>query len=202
MKKRWGWIAVAALVIIGVGFAWFWSLAAVAPEQVSEVTLRVERAPVQVRASGETAFREALNGITLTPGTVVKTGEGGRATIVFFGKAESRLDANSEVTIADAAETGESTTVQLDLGVGRMWSRVLRLLDLDSSFSVKTSSVVATVRGTAFDVRANADGSAEVSVSESVVRLASVAQESAPVPAMLLNSEFRITTSTPMLTAG
>jgi hypothetical protein len=200
--KKWWWIIVAALVLLGVGFAWFWSLAAVAPEETLNVTLKVERGPVQVRAPGETTFHDAVNGMTLLPGQVVRTGEGGRAVIVFFGQAESRVDANSEVAVAEAVEgdADGGTRVRLEMGNGRIWSRVLRFFDLDSSFSVQTPSVVATVRGTAFDVRAQADGTSEVWVSESAVTIAP-ASDAARVPD-LPEGEFRAVTSSPVLTAG
>lgn len=199
--KKWGWIAVVTLVLLGVGFAWFWSLAAVKAETAPEITLRVERAPVRIKALTDADFHDASTGVVLTPGTVIRTGDGGRAVIVFFGQAESRLDANAEITVAEAvtASNGE-TNVRLELGTGRVWSRVLRLFDLGSSFEVKTSSVVATVRGTAFDVRANADGTSEVWVSESAVEVIPVLGERR-APA-LPSDDFRVVTSTPVLTAG
>jgi hypothetical protein len=170
--KKWLLISIAVFIVLGGGFVWFWSLSSVPTEGPSNVTLRVERSPVTVRAPGGTAFEEAMSGTVLAPGTTVKTGEGGEAVIVFFDQAETRLDANSEVTISIAErDPNDSTksTISLDLGLGRIWSRVLRLFDLDSTFSVKTSSVVATVRGTAFDIRANADETTEVWVSDSAV---------------------------------
>jgi hypothetical protein len=200
--KRWAWISVIALVVIGLGAVWFWSLAAVAPESVKPVMLKVERGPVQVRSADGGSFQDARDGMTLAAGTTVKTGNGGRATIQFFGDAESRLDGDSELTISQADEDAATgrMNVQLSLGSGRMWSRVLRLFDLDSGFSVKTPSVVATVRGTAFDVRSSSDGTSEVWVSESAVGVTSP-EEGAQI-APVSDESFHLVTSTPALAEG
>lgn len=171
MKKWWVLIGLVALALIAGGW-WFWSLASVPAETAPRITLKVERSPVLVREPGKTLWLEATGGMTLAAGWSVKTGDGGQAALVFFRQAESRLDQNSEVTLGDAERDANDPTklrVRLDLEFGRVWSRVLRLFDLDSRFSVKTSSVVATVRGTAFAVRANADHTADVWVSESAV---------------------------------
>ncbi|HWQ99343.1 MAG TPA: FecR domain-containing protein, partial [Candidatus Methylomirabilis sp.] len=152
--KKWAIVIVVLLVLLGAGGWWFWSLAAVPGEAAPNITLKIDRPPVTVRGPGATVFEEATSGMTLTSGWTVKTGEGGQATLTLFRQAESRLDQNSEVTISDATQSADDptkTVVTLDLGIGRIWSRVLRLFDLDSRYSVKTSSVVATVRGTAFD---------------------------------------------------
>jgi cell division septation protein DedD len=200
--KRWGWIVVAALVLLGVGFAWFWSLAAVGEDAAQEVSLHVDRSPVTVTMPGEAQAREASNGMTLPEGAVVKTGEGGRAVIRFYHQAETRLDSNTELTVTKSmvGSAEASTNVQVSLTAGRAWSRVLRLFDLDSSFEVKTPSVVATVRGTAFDVRANSDGTATVWVSESAVSIAPTA--GGVTPTLPTDNAFRVATSTPALTAG
>lgn len=195
---------VVALVLLGVGLAWFWSLAAVKPDQARQVTLEVQRSPVTVTLPGSTDAHDATDGMTLPQGAVVKTGEGGRAVIHFYDQAESRLDAKSEATISTASagtDEGGNVNVTLELGAGRAWSRVLRLFDLDSSFAVKTPSVVATVRGTAFDVRANSDGTSDVWVSESAVSIAPVSG-SAPASELPIDGVFHAASSTPVITAG
>ena len=59
--------------------------------------------------------------------------------------------------------------MHLTLESGRVWSRVRQLLNLDSSYTVTTDQVVATVRGTAFDLAKNADGTSSLLVDHSVV---------------------------------
>lgn len=169
--KKWLLIIVPIILLAILGI-WFWSLASVPDEEERSVTLKVEENGVNVRQPGLTNWEAATSGMKIGEGWSVRTDKTGLATIEFFGQGESRLDSGTEVTIS-AAMIDElnpsSANVEVDVGMGRVWSRVLKLFDLDSSYSVRTSAVVATVRGTAFDVRVNADGSSEVIVNESAV---------------------------------
>ncbi len=205
--KRWVWISVAVLIVLGAAFAWFWRLGSIPAEAAAQVTLHVDRTPVTVRRANTDVFVDAEDNMALSAGDVVKTGEGARATIVFFRHAESRLDGNSEVRITDAAQDPNDPTdlsIKLKLEVGRVWSRVLRLFDLDSRFSVETPSVVATVRGTAFDVQLEADGSTAVTVADSAVTIMSAsvsAQGQGELPDMEPEDEDA-TSTTPVITTG
>lgn len=169
--KRWAWILVALCVTFGITVAWFWSLAAIPSEAAASVTLRVDRSPVEVRMPDNGDFRPATNGTVLPTGTTIRTGQGGRATVVFFDQAESRLDVNSEMTISNAALNSDAGQLNVDarLSAGRVWSRVLPLFDPESSFSIRTSGTMVSARGTAFDVSVGADGKTEVWVSDAAV---------------------------------
>jgi hypothetical protein len=197
MKK--GIIASVISVLLLGACIWFWSLGSVQKEETQKVVLRVTRPSVSVRRPNGTAWEDVTGDTDLVTGWSVKTGPNAQATITFFNQAESRLDQNSELTIGDAsppAPGASQSVIRLDLDIGRVWSRVLRLFDLDSSYSVKTSSVVATVRGTAFDVRANADKTTEVLVAESAVTVS-------PVNGDRLSAEKAYTpSSTPALAEG
>jgi hypothetical protein len=164
-------VPIVLIAILGV---WFWSLASVPDEERRTVILTVQEQGVSVREPGAAEWRRAEDGMEIGQGWSVRTDGSGRATIGFFGQGESRLDGRTEVTVTSAMLDEMNSTgvnVELDLGMGRVWSRVLRILDLDGSYAVRTSSVVATVRGTAFEVRQNADGSSEVTVNESAVEV-------------------------------
>ncbi|MEN9558056.1 MAG: hypothetical protein RL141_425 [Candidatus Parcubacteria bacterium] len=164
-------IGLALIVVVGA-FTWFWLLASVPRTEAVELTLVVERSPVMVKAAGGETFTDAENGMRLSPGDTVKTGEGGQAVIQFFGLAESRLDEQSELIVRDASHDDaipDSLSVRLHLSGGRVWSRVLRLFDIESGFAVETPTIVATVRGTAFDVAFDATGETRLWVSDSAV---------------------------------
>jgi hypothetical protein len=171
MKTRLVAIGLALVVVVGA-LTWFWLLASVPRTEARELTLGVLQSPVMVKAQGESAFRDAESGMVLHVGDTVKTGASGQAVIHFFGLAESRLDHDTELVVhegSQAAVEADSLNVRMELSAGRVWSRVLRLFDLDSEFSVETPAIVATVRGTAFDVGFGADGVTRVWVSDSAV---------------------------------
>lgn len=160
------------LVLIGLGY-WFWKLGDVPNEEVPVISLIVEADGVQVRSSTDGAWMPAEDGMMLGEGWQVKTDATGLATVRFFDRGESRLANQTEITISTASiqGIGGPAKVGIDLGVGRIWSRVLRIFDVEGSYSVKTSAVVATVRGTAFDVSVNPSGETTVVVSDSAVSL-------------------------------
>lgn len=169
--KKW-LLIITPLVLLAMFGVWFWSLASVPDEDARSVTLTVEETGVHVRQPGLTNWEAAKSGMEIGEGWSVRTDKSGLATIEFFGQGESRMGHQTEVAIT-AAMVDElnpsSANIEVEVGAGRVWSRVLKLFDLDSSYSVRTSAVVATVRGTAFDVTANADGSSEIIVNESAV---------------------------------
>ena len=169
--KKWAliFLPVIALVIFGYGF---WSLASMPEPQDPLVILEIEEQGVQIKRPNAVNWESATSGMEVGMGWTVKTDTTGLATIRFYGQGESRLFHNTEVTITNAEYAKDQpgqVSVQMELILGRVWSRVLKLLDVNASYEVKTSAVVATVRGTAFDVSKTADDETTVTVSESAV---------------------------------
>jgi hypothetical protein len=170
---RYGAFALIALVVL-VGFGmWFWSLGAVAGETASVIQLVVKKAPVEARASSAAAWTSVDHSIELVPGAQVRTGTGAEAEILWGDRGVTRLDTNTQVTVeampADATQA-TGVDIKLRLEAGRIWSRMMKLLDIQSSFDVETRDVVATVRGTAFGVAVTARAT-EAAVTRSVVDL-------------------------------
>ncbi|MBU2567062.1 FecR domain-containing protein [Patescibacteria group bacterium] len=163
-------IAVLALVFLGGVFLWFWSLGSVPKIQNSELKLAINQGAVYITRGG--SFEEqARSGMELMVGDKLRTGKGSTASVLAYGMADLRLDQNTEIIIEDANHNDSS---ELGLGfrleVGRTWSRLLHLLDLNSFYEVRTDSVVATVRGTAF-VMEKEDDQVEVYVDHAGVRV-------------------------------
>lgn len=98
--------------------------------------------------------KELHTGDEVLVGSTLKSSASGRATIHLPDGSAIRLDSDSTVTIdkVDFNPTDESITVRISLLSGRVWSKVVALVTPESSWEVKTTSAVATVRGTAFSV--------------------------------------------------
>lgn len=170
MKKFLFFVLFLAL-ISGAGY-WVWTLGSVPGINHESVELVVQEGGVQVKKPSVDAWESAESGMKLEKGWSVKTDASGLATIRFYHQGESRLDRNSEVVITEASYQSESRTgmkAEMELKTGRIWSRVLRLLDLESSYVIKASDVVATVRGTSFDLEKRSSGEVVVGVGESAV---------------------------------
>jgi hypothetical protein len=68
--------------------------------------------------------------------------------------SQTRLSTSTEITVDTLVlpqTTDTKSQTALTLVTGRTWSRIIRLLELDSAYTVRTDDVVATVRGTAFE---------------------------------------------------
>lgn len=188
MRKRFLIVLVGAAAAGGAW--WFWSLGSLPAETPFLIRLRIDKGPVEVRHAGQDSWQPAKTDEDVVPGDEVRTGPEGDATIVFEGNSESRLGKDSDIVIERAPQPALKTApfvVELRLITGRVWSRVLRLLDIDDAFAVRTDSVVATVRGTAFDLQRNATGTV-LWVSDAAVEVSGRSQagsvpsrESAPV---------------------
>lgn len=155
---------------------WFWSIGAIAEHESPTVRLQVEVQGVQVKAPGSDQWQDATNGMEVGRDWSVKTDATGLAVIRFYDQGESRLSHDTSITIQQAevdADRPGSAQVDVKIDFGRIWSRVLKFFDLEGSYSIQTPSVVATVRGTAFDVSVSEDGDTKVLVDESVVSVAS-----------------------------
>lgn len=168
MKK---WIPVFALFLLLVGGFFFWSLGSIAKEAPPKVWLTEAQGDVQTKAPGSDAWNAASAGQELPEGTSVRTGKDAYATVQFFDRSVSRLAPESMIVITRAskgATPANESDVRMKVESGRVWSRVMRLLDLSGNFSMETSDVVATVRGTAFDLQKTSNGTTLL-VAHSVV---------------------------------
>lgn len=94
------------------------------------------------------------SGDTLHVGDVIDTGTKGKAVIHFPDGSLARVDSGTKLTLSTLSfNTGDnSLVVSIGLTIGRVWSKVVGLATPQSSWEVKTSNTVATVRGTAFGV--------------------------------------------------
>jgi hypothetical protein len=106
-----------------------------------------------IQKGGQGEWFPVAADIAVALGDHVKTGAESGASIDFFDGATARLDAETEVVVRDLAVDEENAArqrVSIEVLAGRIWSRILKFLDKESSYSAQMSDVVATVRGTAF----------------------------------------------------
>lgn len=157
MKK---WLPVVIVFLILLGGIWFWSIGSLPDEgrplaSVSEVT----------------GMASVKTGDSVGSGSVITTGPDSSVVLSWFGAGETRLGADTELRIDTASSSSDgSMIVMLKLESGRVWSRILRLLDLEGDMTIETNDVVATVRGTAFDLEVKPGEPTTLWVSDSVVQ--------------------------------
>lgn len=189
MKKRSAIILaiLAGLLLLALVIWWFWSLGNVSAQVPPKLQLSVEKGIVLVTKAGGQNEEQAKDGMELKPGDRVRTDQGSMASVMAFGRAEVRLDEKTTVVISDSNLSGTTFAMRWKLDAGRVWSRVLRLLDLDSIFEGQSSQVIATVRGTAFAM-ANDNQKVSLMVEHAGVREATAD----PSPTLRMKPEFLV----------
>lgn len=119
--------------------------------------------------SGDTAWRRVSQGQQLVPGTTLKTGADGRATITRNGDSIKI----SPISVVDlpvgGSGAGAPGVVQ---SLGTLLYKILTREQKQAKFNVKTPYLAAVIKGTTFTVTVNDQGSA-LHVTEGIVQVTS-----------------------------
>jgi hypothetical protein len=163
-------IAVAAVVVL-IGFG---SLAI-----LSSPTRVVDKAAspayvsgiVELLPAGSHTWRPFAVGGQARTGDRVRTGPGSTAVLVFFDGSTTRLEAETDITLVQmsAQRDGGMREIVLQQWMGETGNIVQPASDQAARFDVETPAAIIAVRGTAFSVFVETDGSTDVTVSEGLV---------------------------------
>lgn len=88
----------------------------------------------------------------------IKTSASGFAVVRFFDDSVSRLSANTEIVVSKLFKPENSSSksyVEVSLLGGNLWSRVVNVVNPDSSFVVQAMNVYLSAKKAAFNVRLN-----------------------------------------------
>ncbi len=93
----------------------------------------------------------------------------GEVQLLYPDYGVSILDQGTKLIVLPAQDAdGQGLSAQIILEAGKIWTRLEKVLGTDESFSVESSDVVATVRGTAFGVSFE-NGQVDIKVADSQV---------------------------------
>lgn len=168
MKTKFLLIGLAILIIVG-GFFLFQNFVKKQIEQKGPISkeLKTEQTfsvkPWIEVVSGkvnkkdqktEKILSELKTGDEIEQGDFIETDKQGLAIIYFPDGSVARMEQNTSLIIDQAEFNKESNSLKakIKIKIGRVWSRIIQIVGADSFWEVKTSNVVATVRGTAFGV--------------------------------------------------
>ncbi len=178
-------IAVAAMLLTG------FSAASVPADDSAAIVTRLD-GNASVFTKGGKAGTPLKKNDKLMKGQEVKVGEKSRVELKYPDGTVMRFAERSTIKIEDITYDSktQSKKVKVDLGGGKLWANVKKLVTPDSKVEVKTVNAVAGVRGTVYRVNVEADNSAMVKVYDGSVAVAGVPKEaakpsgqfSAPVP--------------------
>jgi len=157
-----------------------------------DVLTTVVDGTAQVFTSGKQQPSALKKGRRLKQNQEVRVGEASRVELLFPDGTVMRLAEKSRLNLGKIAFDGktERKNVNVNLGSGKLWAKVKKLVTPDSSVEVRTANAVAGVRGTVYRVNVNDDRSAMVKVYDGSVSVANPPMDSskpkdnitAPVP--------------------
>jgi len=167
MVKR---LVVYCLIIL-VSLAWGASVLSADESGGDEATVTMIVGTARVYATGSKTGRVLKKGDMLRKEQEVRTSDKSRLEIRFPDGTVMRLAERSFLKMNQLSfdKKTENKSVKVELGVGKLWAKVRKLLTPDSSVEVRTSNAVAGVRGTVYRVNVEEDKSALVKVYDGTV---------------------------------
>lgn len=172
----WKIISIAIAVMLLTGFS---VVSASADDSAAVVTKLDGKASVFTKGSKKgTPLRKNDK---LKKGQEVKVDERSRIELKYPDGTIMRFAERSTIKIDDITydDKTHSKKVKVDLGGGKVWANVKKLVTADSKVEVKTVNAVAGVRGTVYRVNVDEDNSATVKVYDGTVAVAGVPKEAA-----------------------
>ena len=127
-------IVLSALLTPGV------ALAEVGPK----ATLSVLATPVERVPAGGFAAERGVDGLNLSEGDRIKTGNGGLALITFLDGSTVTVLPASEVTVKQAGSDRRQRGIRLLIHAGQVWARVAEALGRRSTLSLESNDYAAT----------------------------------------------------------
>jgi hypothetical protein len=145
---------------------------AVAPPPVTKkMTAAASRAvatlvegEVQMMAGGDNTWRRLSSNAILKGGDKVRVLDKGRLEMVLDNRSVLRLAANSTLELKEVERKPEKETYRFALSLGKMWTRVTRLLGFNSKYQVDTPTAITAVQGTVYDLQVDSDQQTRVRV--------------------------------------
>jgi hypothetical protein len=173
MKSFMRVLCLSAIVVVAIAAAVY--------SAPMPVTVNGVQGTVEVKAGDAGAWKTVKNGEQAPIGATVRTSANSSCMLNWGGGNAVKVSPLSIVKVAQADKTaGGGEKSQLDLNQGKVFAHAKKLTTTDSSFSVKTPTAVAGVRGTEFYGMVESGGQSSFGVTEG-----SVAAEAGGVEVML-----------------
>lgn len=126
-------------------------------------------------------FPDSTNQIEITDTTIaipersiVQTGAEGRAELRYPNKSVTRMNFNTKVEVRKMLQSPQQSRIAVIKGT--IWNRINKLLGREA-FETETGSMVATVRGTAYQMEVSDDGTSQVKVESGSVGIGADKEE-------------------------
>lgn len=161
------------LIIVAVSPLVLYSYIAAISVRVAEVGSVTGTVNVQSAETGKWAPAE--KGMKLYEGDIVKTGTRSKIVILLDDGSQTQLTSMATLTMQKLRRGLRGQSTELDMEVGKNWTKVKKLDKKHDTFNISTPTAVAGVRGTYFstEVEQTADSTFDVFEGEVVVSMKS-----------------------------
>lgn len=115
------------------------------------IVLEVTKGQARVSLEGIEKILDAPASQEIAAPATITTLAESQASIIFSSGTTARLDSASSVELSAYQNANNKITIKFSLKQGDFWSRVQRLLDVESDYEVTAANTVAVVRGTSLN---------------------------------------------------
>ncbi len=115
-----------------------------------KVFLSIESGSAKAMTVGKSEWQNAPDKIYLYRGEKLKTGSDGRVTLTLFDQSIMRLNTESEVEFSTLKKKNDTYNIDVEVKKGGSWSKVERITNPDSTFSLTTDLLTIDTRGAVF----------------------------------------------------
>ncbi|MEW6200561.1 MAG: FecR domain-containing protein [bacterium] len=160
--KKLLFLSVVLFVIAG-------ALSVFAAEKV-DIKLSKIQGKVDVMISGETQWKAAKEGMKLSEGASIRTGEASSAFLTWKDGHAVKIQQLTVIKVDQLQKEAGVEKNTVSVTAGKVFSKVSKLGG-NSSFNVKTPTAIAGVRGTAWETEIKPDNTVSVSVVDGSVNV-------------------------------
>jgi hypothetical protein len=142
-------------------------------------TLNIIRGDIQVQTKDSLVWEKAEDGMTLEPGSRVRTATDAYAAIDFAPGTTTKLEPGTDVIIARLENNGNEQldTVKLQQQSGKTWNQVAKREEDAYNFQIQTPSAEVVVHGTSFETEVDESGKTTVATTEGNVSVSAEGQK-------------------------
>jgi hypothetical protein len=126
---------------------------------------------VQMTGDGSNGWQRLQVNAILNAGDKVRVLDTGRLELVLDNRSVLRLAANTTLELKEVERRRQKEKYRFALSVGKMWTRVTRLLGFGSRYQVDTPTAITAVQGTVYDLQVDPSQQTRVRVHSGNVQV-------------------------------
>ena len=137
----------------------------------SQAVVTLVEGEVQMMGAETNGWQRLQVNAMLKAGDNVRVLEQGRLELVLDNRSVLRLAANTTLELKEVERRRQKEKYRFALSIGKMWTRVTRLLGFGSRYQVETPTAITAVQGTVYDLQVDPSQQTRVRVHSGNVQV-------------------------------